>query len=250
MLQLINDIYGIYVKWPTQEEKRQIKHRFWLTSSLDNCIGAVDGTHCSIPGIGKFKQSYVTRKCQYGINITAVCTPSKQISYAVVGAPGSYHDNCVWELNDIFKNSNNYFQNQEYLFGDSAYTLNERMMTPYIGNVDQNKRNFNFKHSQGRIIIENTFGLLKCRIKIMGQQMKCMKLSKCVLVSKACITVHNIIIEYDKLCNLETNFEIEEDDLYISDWNEMQQLNQHGPSVTGVSITGHSRRERLHSTYQ
>eukprot|EP00834_Sanchytrium_tribonematis_P004353 NODE_209_length_12852_cov_0.583863.p4 type:complete len:171 gc:universal NODE_209_length_12852_cov_0.583863:9318-8806(-) len=102
MLQLINDIHGNHVKWPTQEEKRQIKHRFWLTSSFDNCIGAVDGTHCSIPGIIKFKQSYVARKCQYGINITAVCTPSKPISYAVVGAPGSYHDNRVWELNDIF----------------------------------------------------------------------------------------------------------------------------------------------------
>ncbi len=59
---------------------------------LDNCIGAIYGTHVYIEGVGEYRAAYTTRKLSYAMNLTVVSNNNKLIRFAIVGAPGSYND--------------------------------------------------------------------------------------------------------------------------------------------------------------
>ena len=66
-------LYPLNVKWPCTLEKTSIKQQFESFTGYQNVVGAVDGTHVIITGIGKFRAAYTTRKCVYAINVTLCC---------------------------------------------------------------------------------------------------------------------------------------------------------------------------------
>jgi hypothetical protein len=58
-------------------------------------IGALDGTHCKILVPLNQHDSYVDRYLSHSINIMAICTAKKILTYAFIGFPGSAHDSRV-----------------------------------------------------------------------------------------------------------------------------------------------------------
>lgn len=126
-----------------------------------------------------------------------------RIRHLVVGHPGSVHDARIYNTCDLSTNASQYFNEQEWIAGDSAYKLTKTVITPFKTNAsceNQERRNaFNRKFSKFRIRIEHCYGLLKERfnsLKEMRISLKnddsVRKICQWVLV---CAILHNIAIE-------------------------------------------------------
>lgn len=87
-----------------------------------------------------------------------------------------------------------------FLLGDSAYPNLRWLIPPYKDNgvLSHNQKQFNYRHSSVRIIVEHAFGLLKCRFRRLRafENRNVSFISKCVVA--ACV-LHNICINFDDL---------------------------------------------------
>ena len=199
------------VQWPEISTKVNIKRDFEAFTGFQNIIGAVDGTHVVIEGIGKFRNGYKTRKCTYAINVTVVCDFNQKILFAAVGAPGSYHDNRVFEYTTLNNNTERHFEGEDVILGDSAYIESCTMAVPYINPSLPANVSFNYLHARGRVKVENTVGLLKCKYKIKGTTMRQKRLFTIVELVKSIICVHNFIVNYNQDNNIDDSQEDEGD---------------------------------------
>lgn len=95
------------------------------------------------------------------------------------GWPGRSHDARIFRCSTIgqtiINNPSSILPNSSYILGDGAYPLTEGLMTPYKdnGNLSLRQKNFNFKLSSSRVLIEQAFGKLICRFR---------KLCKCIFI--------------------------------------------------------------------
>ena len=104
---------------------------------------------------------------------------------------------------------------------------------------------FNYLHARGRVKIENTIGLLKCKFKINGTTMRQKKLITIVELVKSTICIHNFLINY----NLNNHID-EEDDENIDDTNNefVENFAQHRPINSRLRLNAHNRREAMKNT--
>lgn len=77
--------------------------------------------------------------------------------------PGKSHDARVFKLSFISNELPNICQNNFHILGDNAYPLREYLLSPYkdFGALTRAQRTYYYKLSAMRVLIENTFGILK-----------------------------------------------------------------------------------------
>ena len=56
-----------------------------------------------------------------------------------------------------------------WLLGDSGYPLETCLMTPVIGTTTNQQNKYNFAHTHSRVVIENSFGVLKMRYRCLDR---------------------------------------------------------------------------------
>ncbi|CAI2194017.1 9949_t:CDS:2, partial [Funneliformis geosporum] len=76
---------------------------------------------------------------------------------------GSVHDAKVYKYSSFYKQKNELIINDDYLLGDSAYSILPFLIIPFHLSTNQQQKKFNLIHSLHRVIIENAFGRLKAR---------------------------------------------------------------------------------------
>ena len=194
MIKLLSSMFESNIIWPNQEVKQSIIAGFKKMGGINNCVGANDGTHINIQGVGEYRAAYTTRKLSYAINLTVISDCTKRICYGIVGEPGSYNDSRVFGYKPFAEDQNTYVVDDEVFFGDSGYTLSNKMIIPYA-NPSQQQMSFNHLHSKMRVIVENCFGLLKGKWKILGTTIRFKKtIKKVVDITRACMVLHNLCI--------------------------------------------------------
>jgi len=93
-----------------------------------NCIGLIDGTLFPLAFAPMVNgEDYYTRKGDYAIKGLVICDDASRITWVEMGWPGSVHDNCVWVNSEIYLDTDKYFDQKEYLLGDSALTLTSKL---------------------------------------------------------------------------------------------------------------------------
>lgn len=99
------------------------------------------------------------------------------------------------------------------MLGDSAYTCNKYLVTPYKdnGHLTRAQKLFNIKLSSGRVRIEHSFGILKQRFRQL-YYCKLRGIKKLCHFIRACCVLHNLADEDDIEFILETS--PEENDEY------------------------------------
>lgn len=168
---VLNELASEVIIWPEAARRREIEASFHRISGLHGVIGAIDGTYVKIKAPKENTQAYVNRKCFTGITLKAVADSSLRFLDCFAGYPSSVSDNRVFRNSDIYRkfieNTEEYFEENQYLIGDKAYPIFRWCIPPYIdrGNLQAYQRNFNVIHARTRQVVERSFALLFGRFR-------------------------------------------------------------------------------------
>jgi len=194
VLQLLVCFASSCIKWWVDAEKASSSEAFYEITNIDNVIGAIDGCHIRITRPAVYGDNYLNRKGYYSIILQGVCDDQGRFRDVYVGPPGRVHDARVLKLSPVFNNAEQLLGNNYKLLGDSAYIANvfPFILTPKRDNglLTQQDIARNSCISRGRVIIENTFGRLKCRFRRL-RDVQNTNLSTVISIVIASCALHN-----------------------------------------------------------
>ena len=176
---------------------------------IPQVVGAIDGTHIRIkaPAVPSKADYYSRNKC-YTVVTQAVVGDKLKFIDVATGYPGSNHDSGVLRTTALFQQAQagNILNEPEkvvegykikpILLGDGAYPLSPWLVKPYPHRapLSNSQRKFNRKLSSARVTVEQAFGILKARFRILLTRIDCRidNVSNTILAS--CV-LHNICQE-------------------------------------------------------
>jgi len=177
-----NELSSIYLKPPTTIEWEEKGREFYKRWNLPNCIGAMDGKHIYVQAPKKSGSKYFNYKRTFSIILMAVCDANYSFTLVDVGAFGSQSDGAVFKESAFGKAMEN---NQldipadtvlpgtdisfpMFFAADEAFPLKRYIMRPFPGNnLTEEQQIFNYRLSRARRIIENSFGILVTRWRVL-----------------------------------------------------------------------------------
>ena len=172
----------IYLVVPSsKEEWLQIANSFESRWNFPHALGALDGKHVVVkqpPGSGSYYYNY---KLTFSVVLLAIAGPNYECLYADIGTNGRCNDGGIWNKSSMLKaieNGSLSIPEDDYLpFGskknpyvflaDDAFALKTFLMKPFPQKgLSTEKRIYNYRHSRGRRISENLFGILSNRWRV------------------------------------------------------------------------------------
>ncbi|EHS64115.1 uncharacterized protein PGTG_20815 [Puccinia graminis f. sp. tritici CRL 75-36-700-3] len=263
----------------------EIIELFEWRHGIPDIVGAIDGTHIplAIPPSDEWK-GYINRKNWASLvfqcvvngdgNFRDVCDPplhnsyiqstSSQLLHALMsdervwtvgqvfgGGAGSIHDTRVFRRSDLGISLNNALGREmrippgTHLIGDAGYPSDVNVLVPYPSVVAPENVHFNHIQSATRIIVEQTFGRLKNRFRILltAQKANPVRARNTAFV---CMILHNLLNKRGTL--------------YLQGWDErsrhelrfgeLPRLNEHDQTPPPPGESMWTRRDRIRDMYR
>lgn len=190
----ICDLRRDFIKFPVDEEKRQLSIRFQNIARIPHIIGAIDCTHIRILRPREFAGNYINRKGYYSLNIQAVCDTNCSFLNIVARWPGATHDSRIFSNSTLHTKLDN-GDLQGILLGDNGYPSLPFLLTPIRRPLNEAEENYNRHQIRARNVIERAFGLLKRRFACLGPDSRLrLRLETTMSVIVACAVLHNLCI--------------------------------------------------------
>lgn len=194
-----------YIKIPQGEDILQVVDGFLSRWQFPQCAGALDGTHIPILAPAENHTDYFNRKGFHSVVMQALVDYRYRFMDIYIGWPGSVHDARVLTNSALFSKGEtgtllpNFSRNINgcnvplVILGDPAYPLLSWLMKGYpeSGNSTQKQRNFNYRLSRARFVVENAFGRLKGRWKCLSKRNDTSIRFLSNLIAACCI-LHNL----------------------------------------------------------
>ena len=191
----------------TEQEWSKISEEFQIKWQFPHCLGCVDGKHIRItppPGSGSFFWNY---KGYNSLVMMAIANANYELIYCHMGTNGRVSDGGVIENTKFHEKLINRQLNLPepkpvkngvitlpYVFvGDEAFCLRSDFLKPFPqGNLNKEKRIFNYRLSRARRIIENVFCIMSARFRILHTDIN-LRLDRIDLVVMTCAVLHNFL---------------------------------------------------------
>ncbi|XP_053687031.1 putative nuclease HARBI1 [Sabethes cyaneus] len=228
-----------FIHFPlTENDKQRVASKFGKISNFPNVLGCIDGSYIYIrKPVHKIRSTYTNRHDLLSITLQGVCVSDKKFTDVFIGSPSKIHDARIFVISSISVRLPDICGQTYHLLGEAAYSMREYLLTPYrdFGNLSAKQRNYNLKHAQTRVKIENCFELLKQRFRQLFRLDFFTVLKMCKFIM-ACCVLHNICIELDDSF-VESN---EDDDEVLLD-----QDRERSPLNTATSDSDNRRNNAL-----
>lgn len=200
-------IAPVYLAPPNTHEWKKNADEFYRVWNLPNCVSSIDGKHINIECPPNAGSEYFNYKGHHSIVLLAAGDTNYIFTAVDIGAYGSQSDGGIFaessfgrhllngDLNlpapSILPNSS--ILCNHYMVGDNAFPLKSQLMRPYPGRMlSEVKEHFNYRLSRARRVIENAFGILTARWRILKTTLA-MKPEYVDKIVKATVVLHNFI---------------------------------------------------------
>ncbi|KAM9804078.1 LOW QUALITY PROTEIN: putative nuclease HARBI1 [Neosynchiropus ocellatus] len=146
--------------------------------------------------------AYYYRKQFCSVILPAFCDGERCFCHVDVGHPGSWHDALAFRHTDLAQaledNPSLLVPEGWHIIADSAYPLLPQLMKPYRdnGHLTAQQKVCNRRLNSARALIEQAFGLLKCKFR----RLKCLQMKDVGSISgavTACCNLHNLCLDTD-----------------------------------------------------
>ncbi|XP_061170345.1 putative nuclease HARBI1 [Saccostrea echinata] len=160
----IIEVFNNLIKFPVGEIATKVKEGFRRVAGFPKVLGCIDGTQIRIQTPSLNEPDYVNRKGFHSLNVQMVCSPTFKVTSLCARWPGSCHDSRIWRNSHLYQQFENGLHDG-ILLGDSGYPLTRHLMTPYLAPATQSEERYNASLCQTRVLIEQTFGIMKRRFQ-------------------------------------------------------------------------------------
>ena len=179
--------------------------------NMPHVLGSLDGKHIRITKPTKTGSLYYNYKNYFSIVLFALVDADYRFMYVDVGAEGKASDSSLWKDSRFAKDVNDpnnpmhipsarHFPGYKgrlpfYFIGDDAFQLALNLMKPFpSSDLTMAQRIFNYRLSRCRRIVENAFGILATRFRILRREIE-MDPDHAAEVVMACVVLHNFLRE-------------------------------------------------------
>ncbi|XP_044744271.1 uncharacterized protein LOC123306367 [Coccinella septempunctata] len=199
-----------HLKMPsTTEEWMSISEGFNNLWQFPHCLGALDGRHITFrapKSEGSYHHNY---KGSESIVLLALVDARYRFIYVNLGCNGRISDGGVFrnsKLSEILqKNSANLPKDQALLgrskaipfvvVADDAFPLKTNLSKPFpMRGLSLQHRRFNYRLSRARRVVENAFGILANRFRVLLNPIS-LNVEKVEAICLACVCLHNYLLE-------------------------------------------------------
>ncbi|XP_046863169.1 putative nuclease HARBI1 [Xenia sp. Carnegie-2017] len=190
----------------THAQWKQLAEEFSDLWQFPHAVGAIDGKHINIKAPPNTGSEYFNYKKYSSIVLLAIADAKARFVSFDLGAPGSMSDGgifkhdfleCICKSNvflmpsKLGKRPNNV---PYFLLGDEAFALNVNLMKPYPHRSAMgDEKVFNYRLSRARRIVENAFGILCARFRVLLKTLE-LNVENVIEVIRACLALHNYLI--------------------------------------------------------
>jgi len=166
---------------------------------LRKVTGVIDGFLIPIrTPTARMKVSYSCRKCLYPLYLLAITDSRKRFLWTHSGLPGSIGDSRAFQ-ESRFNRKNKFSTPVLYagfsLLADGGFASKKWLLKPYPRDQRNEKRRYvNYVLSSARVIVENAFGVLEGRWRILHHGI-CTDVETARQVCDVCVLLHRFLIE-------------------------------------------------------
>ncbi|XP_064469627.1 uncharacterized protein LOC135384349 [Ornithodoros turicata] len=205
-----NCLQGQYLAFPsTTEEWRQIASEMETGWQFPNCIGSIDGKHIVIECPAKSGSQNYNYKGTFSVVLLTVCDDQYRFTYVDMGHLGGESDAGIFARSKLLqvlegsdfgipgpRNVGTAGPIPHCIVGDEAFPLRTFLMRPYSRRAasEHHHKIFNYRLSRARRLIENAFGILANRWRILRRPFKA-KRENVERIVKACVVLHNFVMK-------------------------------------------------------
>lgn len=191
----------------TDQEWIDIAKEFWMRWQYPCCIGAVDGKHIRIKKPAKSGSKYYNYKGFFSIILMAIVKANYEIIYIDTGYEGRFSDGGIWaqctfkqyldadalNIPDMCMLPITDIAMPLHLAADDAFPLSQHIKKPFSHrHLSHDELIYNYRISRVRRIVENVFGILSSRFRVLLTQINFNPRNTKKIVKRCCI-LHNIL---------------------------------------------------------
>ncbi len=222
----------------TEEGWRSMATDWYERWQFPNTIGSIDGKHIAIKCPLNSGSEYYNYKGFFSIILFAMVSSDYKFTYIDVSAKSASSDAQIYNDSDLRTGLQNNdidgwpapqsLPNDEggekvpfFIVGDDAFDLRTYLMKPYGSrNLTKDERTYNYRLSRARRVVENAFGILANRFRVllstMAQDPDTVRLIVCT-----CCVLHNLMrTRYPQLQNRLLDREGDNRDIIPGEWRQ------------------------------
>ncbi|CAN7945782.1 unnamed protein product, partial [Ixodes pacificus] len=197
------------------DEWLQVASEFEETWNFPHCLGAMDGKHVVIECPGRTDSLNFNYKKTFSKLMLAICDAKYRIFRAIIGHHGSESDAGIFRRSDFLQAiaegqrrlaTASWLGSRKvpYFFvGDEAFPLKTFVMRPFPrkskkARAKRPPRVFNYRLSRARRVVENSFGILAQRWRILRRPFAAKEETTDRIVA-ACVVLHNFLMKHSEV---------------------------------------------------
>jgi len=209
-----DELVATYLPKPTIDTWKSNARDFYENWNFPNCLGSIDGKHIRINQPEHTGSMYYNYKHFFSIHLLAITDANYKFVMVDIGAYGRESDGGVLRYSEFFKKLQNKqldIPNDEVLpntnthvpytfIGDEGFPVLVNMLRPYLGKQLVNnlkKKIFNYRLSRARRTVENSFGILTSKWRILNKAIET-NIENAITITRAVCVLHNIVLTHNK----------------------------------------------------
>ena len=197
-----------YLKWPTTPDKwKELEREFRIRWNVPHALGALDGKHMALKKPKNTGALYHNYKGFSSIVMLALVDGQYKFRWVDAGTEGSCSDGQIFNASQLKRRIEDGMIGfpgpapitqggpdvPYFILADDAFALKTWLMKPYGRRMlTREERIANYRISRGRRVVENAFGILVSRFRVMRTTIELPPPTVREVVF-TCVVLHNIL---------------------------------------------------------